>query len=243
MFLSLANVPSICYYEVNNIYKELLGMTTTQQELSQIKLLLKKKQVFLLDDAIQLFQCSGRWARQRLKVWHSYTSYNQNGRFYTLPEIPKFDLNGLWHHSRASFSQHGNLPQTVVQLINHAQAGLSGAELGALLRLSPRSFLHHFSELPDLYREKFGGVYVYFSAKQDRLDCQIQARESMGVLKAAALSDSDAVQVLVELIKNPHINSLKLAQSLAKKGSPIAPESIAKFLEAHGLLKKTLELK
>jgi len=39
--------------------------------------------------------CSIATARRRLKTWGAYTSYNRNGRYYTLPEIAEFDDNGL----------------------------------------------------------------------------------------------------------------------------------------------------
>ncbi len=94
--------------------------------------------------------CSIATARRRLKAWSTYTSYNHNGRYYTLPEIAEFDDNGLWHHQGVFFSKHGNLKQTLVHLVSHSVQGLSGAELGKLLGLQPRSFLSHFRDHPAL---------------------------------------------------------------------------------------------
>ena len=65
-------------------------------------------------------------ARRRLRQWKAYTSYNQNGRYYVLPDIAKFDTDGLWRHQDILFSQHGNLKQTVIGAKKYAEGrGLS----------------------------------------------------------------------------------------------------------------------
>jgi hypothetical protein len=95
-------------------------------------------------------------ARRRLKAWRAYTSYNRNGRYYTLPEIAQFDDMGLWRHQGAFFSKHGNLKQTLVHLVVHSVQGLSGAEFGEILGLQPRSFLSHFRDHPAIYPDTGG---------------------------------------------------------------------------------------
>jgi len=40
-----------------------------------------------------------------------------NGRYYTLPQVPVFDENGLWKFQTVLFLNHGNLKQTIVALI------------------------------------------------------------------------------------------------------------------------------
>ncbi len=60
--------------------------------------------------------------RRKLKKLGAITSYNKNGRFYTLPHIPKFDINGHWCHKDVRFSKHGNLTQTIIYLVNLSPA-------------------------------------------------------------------------------------------------------------------------
>ena len=211
-------------------------MAISRQDLSDIHRRLQERTIFLLDDVVNLLACSPRWAHHWLKEWSALSSYNQNGRYYVLPETPQFDQFGLWHHEKASFSRHGNLTQTVRRLILDASTGLTGHELGGRLRLEPRSFLHHFQNHPDLSREKFGGVYVYLAAEPRRRQAQREARQVLGVTD---LSDSQAVQLLLCLIKYPGDTPFELAQQLRQSGISLAPETITRFLAAHDLGKKT----
>ena len=110
-----------------------------------------------------LLNCSVRSGRSKLKQWHAHTSYNNNGKYYALPEVPRFDMNGLWWHRGAYFSKHGTLKNTVVHLVGASSAGLNGVQIGRLVGLDPRSFLCHLRDAPGIQREKHQGVYVYFS--------------------------------------------------------------------------------
>ena len=121
--------------------------------------ILKRKKVFTLARLVSILKCSSRTAQTKLKQWRTYTSYNQNGKYYTMPTIPRFDVNGLWRYENKYFSRHGNLKKTVIHLIHNSESGLSGDQIGKLIGLSPRSFLHHFSGLPEIRREKKEGVY------------------------------------------------------------------------------------
>jgi hypothetical protein len=217
-------------------YTRKYTMASSRQDLPDVRRLLKEKAVFLLNEVVTLLACSSRWAHHRLKQWGALRSYNQNGRYYVLPETPQFDQFGLWHHEKASFSRHGNLTHTVRRLILDAPAGLTGRELGNRLRLEPRSFLHHFRNHLDLSREKFGGVYVYVAAEPERRQAQLEARQALEVTE---ISDSQAVQLLVCLIKHPDSTPFELARRLRQSGISLSPETIAGFLAAHDLGKKT----
>ena len=116
------------------------------------------------DDRARLLDSSLATARRRLKTWNSFTSYNNNGRYYVLPDVPQFDAHGLWHHRDISFSRYGNLTETVIQLVRYSEAGLSASQLGDLLRLNPRSFLSLFRNHPDLRRDRHEGRFVCFAA-------------------------------------------------------------------------------
>ncbi len=117
-----------------------LNQNTIESALQHVE----RIKVFTIEELVALLHCSTPNARLILKKWRTYTSYNQNGRFYVLPQIPKFDTHGIWHHENVSFSRHGNLKKTVVYLVTKAPAGLTGKQLGEILRLAPQSFLHHF---------------------------------------------------------------------------------------------------
>lgn len=194
--------------------------------------------VFTLDQLVSSLNCSAPTGRLRLKRWEAYTSYNQNGRYYALPVVPRFDEDGLWHYESTSFSKYGTLRKTIVHLISTSPSGLTGNEIGNLVRLPPRSFLHHFRNVAGIYREKKEGVYVYFSEDQGRYKEQVWNRES-SLFSGKPISDADAVVILTALIKYHGISVsdiMTLPEIQERRFSPIA---IRDFLDRHGLLKKT----
>jgi len=203
---------------------------------------LRLKKVVTLADLILHLHCSRRTVQRRMKEWQAINSYNHNGGYYTLPEIPRFDANGLWRWREAFFSRYGNLPQTVVQLVHDAPAGLAAAELGERLGLRPGSFLWNFRDHPELKREKHHGVYVYFASQPAVYTAQREHRCLAGFSKREP-TDSEAVAILVEQIKHPAIGFEELSWRLRKKKLAVTPDMVASFFARHGLsVKKTRPL-
>jgi len=102
----------------------------------------RRQKIITIDQLVQLLKCSVITVRRRLKKWQTYTSINKNGRYYTLPQTPVFDENGLWKCQTVLFSKHGNLKQTIVGLIRASPKGLSAVEIGDIVGiLANSSFL------------------------------------------------------------------------------------------------------
>jgi hypothetical protein len=203
----------------------------------------KKQKIVTIDQLAGWLSCSIVTARRRLKAWRAYTSYNRNGRYYTLPEIAQFDDIGLWRYQGAFFSKHGNLKQTLIHLVTHSEQGLSGAELGEILGLQPRSFLSHFRDNPAIYRKKMMGRWIWFAADAEIREQQMQARLAQGVAGASRMpSDMEAVMILVDLIGHPQSDVEQIARRLKSKDLNIGVTAIRQLLEHHGLLKKTVAI-
>lgn len=201
----------------------------------------KKEKITTINQLADWLSCSVVTARRRLKSWKAITSYNLNGRYYTLPEVARFNELGLWQYQGAFFSQHGNLKQTLIHLVTHSAQGLSGSELGEALGLQPRSFLSHFRDHPAIYREHVMGRWVWFAADHKSREQQVQTRLSEGNLRASPLpSDSEAVMILVDLIKHPNSRVEEIARRLMSTQTNINSATIEQLLNSHGLLKKTM---
>ena len=199
----------------------------------------KREKIFTLKRLVSILDCSSRTAQVKLKLWKTYTSYNQNGKYYTLPEIPHFDVHGLWRFKDVAFSKHGNLKKTIVHLVTSAPAGLTGRQLGELLGLSPQSFLHHFRNCPAICREKHDGVYVYFSDDASIYERQVQQRKSLVCRPAVVtISDPEAVMILVAIIRHHGISAEEILALPEIKKSKMKLTAIQGFLEYHGLEKK-----
>jgi len=172
----------------------------------------------------------------------AYTSYNQNGKYYTLPQVPQFNQHGLWRYKNVAFSIHGNLKKTIIHLVTASPAGLSGRQLGELLGLSPQSFLHHFRGCPGICREKYDGVYIYFSDTEEVCEKQVQQRNYLIQRSAiVTISDLEAVMILVAIIRQHGISAKDIIALPEIKKSKLKLANLQGFMEYHGLLKKTLD--
>jgi len=187
-----------------------------------------------------LLGISSRNTHNHLKKWKVITSYNQNGRYYVLPDIPKFDRHGLWSIDDIHFSKHGNLKMTVVHLVDTSEMGLDFRTIGKLLKLNPRSFLSHFRKSPDLCRKKIRGRFIYFSRQEARLENQLEQRMKYSEAKSSSLlSDAVGIRVFVEKINHPNLSVEQLAKRLQNQNVSITSKQIKNFFLYHGIQKKT----
>ncbi len=198
-----------------------------------------KKVVTLAELALHL-HCSRRTVQRRLADWQAISSYNRNGSYYTLPDIPKFDANGLWRYRGVFFSKFGSLPETFAQVVARSLAGLTASEAGDLLGLRSSSFLWSVRKHQAISREKHLGRYVYFSSDPARYREQKQQRHLMhGAVRLP--TDSEAVAILVEKVKHPSLSDEELSRRLKKQRIFVEPELIHGFFVRHNLsVKKKL---
>jgi len=89
---------------------------------------------------------------RRLSTLGYLTSYSHAGRYYTLREIPQFDVHGLWHHQGVSFSRHGSLKDTVAHIVNECEAGRTHSELELALGVRVHNTLLDLVEMGGIDR-------------------------------------------------------------------------------------------
>ena len=199
----------------------------------------RRQKIATLEQHVKWLRCSVITVRRRLKKWRSFTSINQNGRYYSLPQVPAFDQYGLWRYQTVLFSKYGNLKQTIMALITNSAKGLSAVEIARLVDLaSNSSFISRFKNVPGIQREKHHGRFVYLSECPEIYNLQKYVLASRG--QAAGFpTDQEAVMILVELIKHPGIGIEQLAFRVSKHGQWVEPAVVRAFLELHDLVKKT----
>ena len=203
----------------------------------------RRQKIITLDQLVKLLTCSVITARRRLKKWQTYTSINKNGRYYALPQIPVFDENDLWWYQTVLFSKHGNLTQTIVELIRASEKGLSAVEIAGIVDLAPNSsFLSRIKDVPGIRREKHQGRFIYLSGRPEIYNQQ-KHRWTFSRSIADFPTDAQAIIILVQLIKHPGIGIEQLAGKVAKQDGRIDPGAVRRLLQFHGLLKKTAAIK
>lgn len=192
-----------------------------------------------LGEVAELIRRSIHTARRRLKQWRASNSYNRNGRYHTLPDVPEFDVNGLWRWRGVFFSQYGNLKQTVMEMVRRSRAGLDAAGICALLGVAPRSFLSGFANDPRPRREKTRGRFVCYSSDPVIYSGQLRQRGAL-ILKDRPPTASEAIAILVETIKHPALDHAALSRRLRRQQVFVETGAIRNFFLRHGLtVKKT----
>jgi len=202
--------------------------------------LFRRKQVMRITDIAELLYCSIPTVRGRLKQWGTFTSYNRNGSYYTLPDVPRFDIHGLWKYQGVFFSRSGNLTRTILRLVENSDNGLDAHELGELLGLVPRSFISYLRRIPGMQPEKAQGRLVYFCADRQKHQRQKQGRNDEGQRTLEQLpADVEAIQILVDWIKHQGSSCEECARRLRRGGMRIEVATIRNLLAHHGVEKKT----
>ena len=198
----------------------------------------RQDKIMTIEKLVDVLQCSAITVRRRLKKWEAFTSINKNGRYYTLPEIPEFDSNGLWKYQSALFSKHGNLRQTIIELVRKSQKGLSAADISQTIEIpSSSSYFSRIKNSDGIKREKHQGRFFYFADSPVKY---LQQKRGLGQQRTDDwITDAQAVKILVHLIKNPGIEVDRLAIESAPPGKRFDPSTVKQFLEFHDLLKKT----
>jgi len=197
----------------------------------------RRQMIMTLAEVAELIDGSIHTARRRLQQWGVLNSYNRNGRYYTLPDVPDFDANGLWERHGVFFSRYGTLKQTVVELVRRSPAGLDAGEMRALLGLDPRSFLSAFARHPQLRREKTKGRFVYFCSDEAVCGRQRQRRWALNA-SGRQPTPSEAVAILVEKIKRPALGNEAISRRLRKQNMSVEPEIIGNLFARHNLAQK-----
>lgn len=225
----------------DNIYFAIIMNTLQNSNDSLVIATFTKKKVLTINELQALIPLlSVRTIYTRLKGWNAITSYNKNGKFYTLTTIAIFDSYGLWHYNDIHFSKYGNLKQTLIHLIKSSESGLNACEIAELMRMDHRSFLSHFSLLKEIQRTKIDGIYIWFSGDADIFEQQKAAR--LGVTRnkmVLGIKDSVAILILVARVRNPDMELDSLSELLSNQGVYIKPETIGLFLSYHQIEKKS----
>jgi hypothetical protein len=195
----------------------------------------RKLKVARLEQLMTWMECSRRTVQRRLQQWKCISSYNHNGGFYVLPEIPSFNAFGIWMHGDVYFSRHGTLAATVLALIEQSSAGLTAPELEDILMLKPYSFMSRFAEQLAIQRRRFKGRYVFLAGDRQRGQEQLRKRQQAATVKPT-LPESEAIEVLVGLLKHPTDNCRQLSGRVIARAPHASPEAIEDLLHFHHIL-------
>ena len=228
----------------------MLPLEASQKALRKI---FRRKSIVDIDDLFETLDTHSRMSVfRRLKDIGYMTSYTDAGRYYTLPEIPKFDLWGLWFHKCVGFSRAGTLKATVVELVQSSDAGMTPRELLNVLRLrianTLHNTLHDLIKKRHLDRQRLEGLHLYTSAQPDRAGDQIKRRikKVRSTSKPPEYPSTEAtIAVLVQALRAGEALShpSTVSARLVAQGMTITAKQVENIFSQYGLQagKKTAE--
>jgi hypothetical protein len=127
---------------------------------------------------------------RKLKSLHYLSSYTHRGRFYTLPEIARFDDRGLWTHQDVWFSRHGTLMSTLEAWIQKSLQGWFADELADQLHVDVQDPLRELVVQGRLRRAEITGRFLYTAADARLSKDQIRTRGTVQTIPLAANATS-----------------------------------------------------
>ncbi len=169
------------------------------------------------------------------------SSYNYNGRYYTLHDPSRYDRFGLLHHGGIYFSRDGTLKATVKRLIQESATGFTQRELQELLRVRVQAFLQILVKAREVERERWGGLYHYLHATPER--GQVQRHCRLQRIEAAKehtveINDSMIIRVLIVLIRYPGSLPNQVIRHLRGYSPPIVLKQVDAVFARYDLGKK-----
>jgi hypothetical protein len=203
--------------------------------------LLESKPMAELDDIrLALANASRSTAFRFLEQVPYRSSYNHNGRFYTLHEPSKYDRWGLFSVGDTHFSIDGTLEATVVRLVRESEAGWTQGELQELLRVRVQPFLLAAVRAGAIDRELMGRLYLYLHAEPEVRETQLRRRQQRD---AEAVADLEVdleivVRVLLVLLRYPGSLPGEVVHRLRGRSPPVTRVQVDSVFARYGLDEK-----
>jgi len=113
---------------------------------------------------------------RKLKKISAVSCYSHAGGYYTLPEIPEYDKNGLWSCNDIWFSVDGTSLKTICRLIRESPGGLFSCELDKLLHVRTANSLTKLYGDRLLSRHQINSKYLYLCPGHEK--SQLKSRRA-----------------------------------------------------------------
>lgn len=240
----------ITYFVIQTRYTNQEKMRHKSLEIEEIVRLFKEKDIMTIEEMVRKTNRSRDTVFRRLREHEYHTSYNKNGKYYTLPEIAKFDDEGFWRVDDVYFSKFGGIKDVVNVLVETSKSGYRAEELNIKLGTRVSNHLKGFVQKGILTRRKYSDFYVYFSTDEKKQKTQVERREQHIMIKETPefdeylsirkIDDKLVIHVLLEFINNREAMPKEIASALGRKNIKTKKEIVEEIFRRYDLLKKTI---
>lgn len=124
---------------------------------------------------------------RKLRELFYLRSYSHRGKYYTLPEVARFNEQGLWLCRGVHFSKQGSLLNTIEHHVDYSISGYFEHELESLLHVGVRVAVLKLLTENRISRQKVSGRYLYCSPRMKKRKRQCSDRKKQQAIADAAL--------------------------------------------------------
>ncbi len=186
--------------------------------------------------------CKGRTLQRKIKKSKLLASYNKNSKFYTLPTLALFNEYGIWQYQGVLFSQHGDLYQTLVCLVDQSRSGYTSGELMQVVHVKTDDALRVLVKQKRIQRQKDSVYYVYYSIDQQRFEAQKNTRlfdfSQVASRQYLPKDKNIIIAVLVEIIHKDTLSAESLLSGLNQRHIEATEQQIHGIILHYDLKKK-----
>ena len=217
-------------------------------EIEELIELFKEKKIMTIEDLIRKTCRSRETIFRRFREHGYHTSYNKNGKYYTLPETADFDDEGFWKVGNVYFSKFGGVRDTVKSLVENSEKGYTAEELSIKLGTRINNHLKGFVQEGILTRKKYGDFYVYYSPHKRKEKEQVNKRDADLKMRAVEESEVDmrfwkiddriVIHVLLEFMDNRKATPDEIVDALGMKNIRTRKEIVEEIFHKYDLFKK-----
>ncbi|MBC8553855.1 MAG: hypothetical protein H8D23_29950 [Candidatus Brocadiales bacterium] len=192
-------------------------------------------------DMQTLIRLSGGRSRRSLfrdlAILRYISSYSHAGKFYTIPSIPSFDLNGLWYYGNVCFSKYGTLKATVRIIITESLEGFTHKELRSLLHVPVQNALNDLIRTKSIDRIKLESLFLYVSANGEASVKQLAQRREQTSIRS--LNANTVIEILLELLYSDDWRPINIAECLRIKNIIVSEIEVKNVFLKYNIKKKT----
>jgi len=141
------------------------------------KLIVKNKMATMVEMKAAMGTTVDATIFRKLRELFYLRSYSHRGKYYTLPEVVRFNEQGLWACRGVHFSKQGSLLNTIEHHAEYSISGYFEHELESLLHVGVRVAVLKLLTDNRISREKVSGRYLYCSPRMNKRKLQCSDRK------------------------------------------------------------------
>jgi len=135
---------------------------------------------------------------RKLRELHYLRSYSHRGKYYTVPEVARFDAKGLWSCRDVHFSKQGSLLNAIEHHVDRSVAGYFEYEIESLLHVTVRAAVLKLLKKNRISRQKVSGRYLYCSPRMRKRNRQCNDRKKLKIIEDSTLGPMSSEMMFQE---------------------------------------------